>query len=89
MSGQFPVDRPVRVRLEELHLSRVRALPRAARLLLVLLAAADPRGDPEKIWQATGNLGIDREVAELPAVRRLVTLSPGAQFPGTSGRAHG
>jgi hypothetical protein len=53
LSGAVPLRGPLRFggRLEELYLSRVRALPAAAQLLL-LLAAADQLGDAGKIWRA-------------------------------------
>ncbi|HUK70052.1 MAG TPA: LuxR C-terminal-related transcriptional regulator [Streptosporangiaceae bacterium] len=81
LSGAAPLTRPLRFggRLEELYLSQVRALPADAQLLL-LLAAADPLGEPGKIWRAAENLGIDPEVAALPAVERLVSWAPQIQF---------
>jgi len=48
--------------------------------MLLLLAAADQLGEPDKIWKTAGQLGLDPEVAELPAVERLVSWTPDAQF---------
>ena len=81
LSGASPVIRPLRFggHLEELYLSLVRALPPGAQMLL-LLAAADQLGEPDKIWKAAGQLGLDPEVAELPEVERLVSWTPDAQF---------
>jgi DNA-binding CsgD family transcriptional regulator len=66
-------------RLEELYLSRVRALPADARTLLLVLAA-DQLGDAAKVWQAAGRLGVGPEALELPAVERLVTGTPSLRF---------
>jgi hypothetical protein len=80
-AGAAPSGRPLRFggRLQELYLSRVRALPEQAQLLLVVLAA-DQLGDPAKVWRAVQWLGIEPEVADLPAVERLVTWAPRAGF---------
>jgi DNA-binding CsgD family transcriptional regulator len=53
-------------RIEETFQRRVSALPAAARRLL-LLAAAEPLGEPLLVWQAADNLGIERAAAN-PAV---------------------
>jgi DNA-binding CsgD family transcriptional regulator/tetratricopeptide (TPR) repeat protein len=81
LSGAVPLTGPLRFggRLEELYLSRVRALPADAQMLL-LVAAADQPGDPAKVWRAAGQLGIGPEAAELPAVERIVTWTPSLQF---------
>ena len=81
LSGALSLTRPLRFRgrLEELYLSRVRALPAEAQMLL-LLAAADQVGEPGQIWKAAGQLDLDPEVAELPAVERLVSWTPTVRF---------
>ena len=81
LSGTVPLAAPLRFggRVEQLYRSRVRALPDEARLLL-LVAAADQGGELAKVWRAAGQLGIDLEVAELPAVERLVAWTPTVQF---------
>jgi hypothetical protein len=61
-------------RLELLYLNRVRELPSGAQALLVL-AAAEELGEPETVWRAVEALGVDPEVAELPQVRRMLSLS--------------
>jgi DNA-binding CsgD family transcriptional regulator len=80
-SGAVPLTGPLRSgrRLEELYLSRVRALPADAQTLLLVLAA-DQLGDPAKVWRAAGRLGIGPEALELPAVERLVTGTPSLRF---------
>jgi len=81
LSGKVPLTRPLRCgeRLAELYCSRVRALPADVQLLL-LLAAADEQGEPDKIWRAAGQLGIGPEAACSPAVERLVSLAPKIRF---------
>jgi DNA-binding CsgD family transcriptional regulator len=66
-------------RLELLYLNRVRELPNGAQTLLVL-AAAEHLGEPETVWRAAEALGVDPEVAELPEMRRMLSLSPRAAF---------
>ena len=80
-SGAVPLTGALRFggRLEQLYLSRVRALPADAQTLL-LVVAADQLGDPAKVWRAAGWLGIDPDAVDLSAVERLVTLVPGLQF---------
>jgi DNA-binding CsgD family transcriptional regulator len=81
LAGAASLGRPLRFggRLQELYRSRVRALPEQAQMLL-LVVAADQLGDPAEVRRAAGHLGIDPEVAELPAVERLVTWAPKVGF---------
>jgi DNA-binding CsgD family transcriptional regulator len=53
-------------RIEETFQRRISVLPADARRLLVL-AAADPLGDPLLVWRAADELGIERPAAD-PAV---------------------
>lgn len=80
-SGAVPLTGPLRFRgrLEELYLSRVRALPADAQMLLLVLAA-DQLGDPAKAWRAASRLGIGPGAVELPEVERLVTGTPSLRF---------
>jgi DNA-binding CsgD family transcriptional regulator len=80
-SGAVPLTAALRFggRLEKLYLSRVRALPADAQTLLLVLAA-DQLGDPGKVWQAAGRLGIGPEAVELSAVERLLTGAPSLRF---------
>jgi DNA-binding CsgD family transcriptional regulator len=66
-------------RLELLYLNRVRELPGGAQTLLVL-AAAEQLGEPERVWRAAAALGVNPEVAELPEVRRMLSLAPRVAF---------
>ena len=89
-------------RLELLYLNRVRELPSSAQTLLVL-AAAEQLGEPETVWRAAAALGLDLTVAELPEMRRMLSLSPRVAFshplmraaaywgapPGDRRRVHG
>jgi DNA-binding CsgD family transcriptional regulator len=81
LSGAEPLDWPLRFggRLEELYRSQVRALPGSTQTLL-LLAAADPTGEPALIWNAARNLGIDPEAGEAAGVERLVSWEPRVRF---------
>lgn len=79
-AGAAPLRGPLRSggRLEELYVSRIRALPDDARLLM-LLAAADWPGDHGKIWRVASALGIDPDAAALPT-GQLVTWQPRIEF---------
>jgi len=81
LSGAEPLDWPLRFRgrLEELYRSRVRALPGGTQTLL-LLAAADPTGEPALIWNAARTLGIDPEAGQVAEVERLVSWEPRVRF---------
>ena len=81
LTGVTPLHGPLRFggRLEELYQARVRALPEDAQQLL-LVAAADELRNPAKIWQAARYLGIDPDAAQVPAVERLVSLTPTVRF---------
>jgi DNA-binding CsgD family transcriptional regulator len=81
LSGAEPLDWPLRFegRLDELYRSRVRALPDSTQTLL-LLAAADPTGEPALIWNAARNLGIDPETGQAAEVERLVSWEPRVRF---------
>jgi DNA-binding CsgD family transcriptional regulator len=81
LSGAVPLDWPLRFggRLEELYLSRVRALPADTQTLL-LLAAADTTGEPELIWKAAGYLGIDPDAGQVVGLERLVSWLPRVRF---------
>jgi len=68
LAGGFGVtgSLPVTGRIEQSFLRRIAALPELTRHLL-LLAAAEPTGDPALLWRAAGNLGISAEHAAASA----------------------
>jgi DNA-binding CsgD family transcriptional regulator len=68
LAGGFalPDAMPLSGRIEESFRRRLDALPADTRVL-VLVAAADPVGDPVLVWRAAGRLGIRAEAAT-PAV---------------------
>src|SRR5262249_11734669 len=80
-SGAVPLGWPLRFggHLEELYLARVRALPGDTRALL-LVAAADPSGDPVLVYRAAGRLEAGPEAAEAAGTRRLVAWRPRVRF---------
>ncbi len=81
LSGAVPLSWPLRSggRLEELYLTRMRALPGDTQMM-VLVAAADPSGDPTLVVRAAGQLGIDPEAGEANGTDRLVSWQPRVQF---------
>jgi DNA-binding CsgD family transcriptional regulator len=81
LAGAAPLPAPLRFggRVEELYVSRILALPGDTRLLL-LIAAADALCDQRKIWRAARFLGIDPDIADIPASGRLVSWRPRVEF---------
>jgi DNA-binding CsgD family transcriptional regulator len=65
LAGGFglPRARSLSGRIEEAFVRRLEALPQDSRRL-VLLAAADPVGDPELLWRAAGHLVLDTDALE-------------------------
>ena len=66
-------------RIEESFRRRVEALPAQTRLLL-LLAAAEPTGDPVLLWRAAGQLGIGAEAAGPAAEAGLAEFGARVRF---------
>jgi len=81
LSGAVALSWPLRSggRLEELYLARVRALPGDTQAML-LVAAADPSGDPVLVAKAAGQLGIDPEAGEAAGAERLISWEPSVRF---------
>ncbi|MBV8218202.1 MAG: helix-turn-helix transcriptional regulator [Solirubrobacterales bacterium] len=65
--------------MEEAVSRRVRVLPADVQTLL-LLAAADPSGDPALLWRACAALGLEPEVADSPGIDRLLMFTPRVEF---------
>jgi DNA-binding CsgD family transcriptional regulator len=70
---------PFDARLEEMFRRRVEALPDDAQRLL-LVAAAEPTGDPTLLWRAVGKLGIGFEAAGPAAADGLFEVGTRATF---------
>src|SRR5216683_6575820 len=66
-------------RIEESFLRRYEALPPAARRLL-LVAAAEPAGDPVLVWRAAGRLGITPGAAAAAEAGRLLVIGERVTF---------
>jgi len=66
-------------RIEESFLRRCEALPSAARQLL-LVAAAEPAGDPMLVWQAAGRLGIGADAAAAAEADGLLVIGARVTF---------
>ncbi|HYV77364.1 MAG TPA: ATP-binding protein, partial [Streptosporangiaceae bacterium] len=68
LAGGFglPGAGPLSGRIEGIFERRLAPLPEMTRLVL-LLAAAEPTGDPALLWRAAGNLGISAQDAAAPA----------------------
>ncbi|MBQ1093591.1 AAA family ATPase [Streptomyces sp. B93] len=75
LAGGFglPATRPVLDRIQEAYLQRIAGLPSHARRLL-LVAAADPTGEPALLWLAAERLGIELEAAAPAIATGLMTI---------------
>ena len=81
LAGGFglPQSVPVRDRVEASFRRRIATLPAPTRMLL-LVAAADPQGDPALLWRAASDLGIGFDAAA-PAEREgLVSIGARVAF---------
>ena len=81
MAGGFalPAVMPMSEHLEDCYRRQLDALPSATRRL-VLLAAADPVGDPSLLWNAAARLGIDAEAAEPAIEAGLIDIGTRIKF---------
>jgi DNA-binding CsgD family transcriptional regulator len=81
LAGGFglPQAVPVSASIEETFMRRLAALPLQARRLL-LVAAADPVGDPALVWRAAEPLGIPEAAAHTVESEELLVLSPRVVF---------
>jgi DNA-binding CsgD family transcriptional regulator len=81
LAGGFglPTTAPLSAGIEDRYTRRLARLPSDARRLL-LVAAADPVGDPALVWRAAERLGIPESAAETVESERLLALSPRVVF---------
>jgi DNA-binding CsgD family transcriptional regulator len=81
LAGGFGVagSLPLAGRLEDSFRRRIAPLPAATRQLL-LLAAAEPTGDPALLWRAAGGLGISADAAAPAEADGLLTVGARITF---------
>jgi DNA-binding CsgD family transcriptional regulator len=81
LAGGFglPGALPLTGRIEDSFRRQITALPEQARRLL-LVAAADPTGDPVLVWRAAGRLGIGAAAAEPAAESGLAKFGARVRF---------
>jgi DNA-binding CsgD family transcriptional regulator len=81
LAGGFglPTTVPLSAGIEEGYTRRVAKLPSEARRLL-LVAAADPVGDPALVWRAAQRLGIPESAGDTVESEQLLVLSPRVAF---------
>ena len=81
LAGGFglPAAVPLSASIEESFTRRLAGLPNDARRLL-LVAAADPVGDPALVWRAAERLGIQESAADIVESEDLLVLSPRVVF---------
>ncbi|HEY2655235.1 MAG TPA: LuxR C-terminal-related transcriptional regulator [Solirubrobacteraceae bacterium] len=81
LAGGFglPPTAPLSTGIEDRYTRRLASLPPDARRLL-LIAAADPVGDPALVWRAAERLGIPESAAHTVESEELLALSPRVAF---------
>jgi len=81
LAGGFglPTTAPLSAGIEDRYTRRLAKLPSDARRLL-LVAAADPVGDPSLVWRAAEPLGIPESAAHTVESEHLLALSPRVVF---------
>ncbi len=81
LAGGFglPEALPLSAGIEQSFMRRLTALPRDAQRLL-LLAAADPAGDPALMWRAAQLLGIPESAADTVEAEGLLVVGPRVVF---------
>jgi DNA-binding CsgD family transcriptional regulator len=75
----LPGARGVPGRIEDSYRRRLGALPEQTRRLM-LVAAAEPMGDPVQVWRATSRLGIEVEAAAPAAEAGLLEIDSRVRF---------
>jgi predicted ATPase len=81
LAGGFalPPEAALSARIKDGYARRLAWLPDDARRLL-LVAAADPVGDPELVWRAARRLGVPESAADIVESQKLLVLTPRAAF---------
>ena len=80
LAGGFRVsERPLPARLEQTFVTRFQTLPEETQRLLVL-ASADPTGDPRIFWRAARRLGIERATLSFDDTAALLEVGARVQF---------
>jgi DNA-binding CsgD family transcriptional regulator len=81
LAGGFGMADPLPVAgmIEQSFLRRITPLPEVTRFLL-LLAAAEPVGDPVLLWRAAGSLGISADAASPAEADGLLTVAARVTF---------
>jgi DNA-binding CsgD family transcriptional regulator len=81
LAGGFglPGAQPVLARIEQGFRRRIEALPADTRSLM-LIAAAEPAGDPVLVWRAAGRLGIPASAAKAAQADGLVEIGAWVRF---------
>ncbi len=81
LAGGFGVagKLPLAGRIEQSFLRRIAPLPEVTRWLL-LLAAAEPTGDPALLWRAAGSLGLSADAAAPAEADGLLTVGARVTF---------
>jgi DNA-binding CsgD family transcriptional regulator len=78
--ARLPEPLPLGGRLGQSFLRWLSGLARPVRELLLLLAAAEPAGEPALIWRAAARLGLGAEAAAAAEAQGLVVLGPQLRF---------
>ena len=81
LAGGFTLPRPSRLagRIEASFQRRIAKLPTSSRRLL-LVAAAEPTGDPALVWRAAQHLGVDESLGSRGPADGLLEMSPQVIF---------
>jgi DNA-binding CsgD family transcriptional regulator len=81
LAGGFglPVPVPLSGRIEESFLRRLEALPDETRMLM-LIAAAEPVGDPALLWRAAPQLGVPSTALEPAVLAELLDVGAQVRF---------
>jgi DNA-binding CsgD family transcriptional regulator len=78
-TSMLPEPLPIGAHLQEMFFRRVKSLPSSAQTML-LLAAADPSGDPVLLWRAAKLLGLTIEAVGPAEAERLISVGPQIAF---------